>query len=98
MIGYQSLFICGTDEYGTATEMKALKEGLSPQEICDKYFVLHKKIYDWFNIDFDYFGRTSTQNQKEYVYLKQRAFLIKLLNSQERTLLASFFASHLEGL
>lgn len=63
MVGYQSLFICGTDEYGTATEMKALKEGTTPKEICDKYFKLHKQIYDWFNIDFDYFGRTSTENQ-----------------------------------
>ena len=36
--GYNCLYICGTDEYGTATETKALEEGLSPQEICAKYF------------------------------------------------------------
>ncbi|KAI1724151.1 tRNA synthetases class I (M) domain-containing protein [Ditylenchus destructor] len=65
MRGYQSLFICGTDEYGTATEMKALKDGASCQEICDKFHRLHKEIYDWFNIDFDYFGRTTTQHQTE---------------------------------
>lgn len=64
-MGYQSLFICGTDEYGTATEMKALKEGLTPQEICDKYHQLHKGIYEWFNINFDYFGRTTTKSQTE---------------------------------
>lgn len=29
--GYNSLYICGTDEYGTATETKALEEGLTPQ-------------------------------------------------------------------
>lgn len=63
--GYQSLFVCGTDEYGTATEMKALKEGVSPREICDKFHKLHKDIYEWFNIDFDYFGRTTTQHQTE---------------------------------
>ena len=35
--GHNTMYICGTDEYGTATEIKALKENLSPQEICDKY-------------------------------------------------------------
>ena len=63
--GYNSLYICGTDEYGTATETKALEEGLSPQEICSKYFKIHKEIYDWFNIAFDHFGRTSTPEQTE---------------------------------
>uniref|UniRef100_A0A183CF96 Methionine--tRNA ligase, cytoplasmic n=1 Tax=Globodera pallida TaxID=36090 RepID=A0A183CF96_GLOPA len=62
---YQSLFICGTDEYGTATEMKALSEGISPRELCDKFYALHKKAYDWFSIDFDYFGRTTNQHQTE---------------------------------
>ena len=54
------LFICGTDEYGTTTETKALEEGLTCQQICAKYYKEHKKVYDWFNIEFDYFGRTST--------------------------------------
>lgn len=63
--GYNSLYICGTDEYGTATETKAIEEGLTPQQICDKYFVLHRDIYKWFNIDFDHFGRTTTQQQTE---------------------------------
>ncbi len=53
------LYVCGTDEYGTATEIKALEEGKTPQEIVDYYFEIHKKIYDWFNISFDVFGRTT---------------------------------------
>ncbi len=36
--GYTTLYIGGTDEYGTATETKALAENLTPQQICDKYF------------------------------------------------------------
>lgn len=56
---------CGTDEYGTATETKALEEGLTCQEICDKYHVLHKQIYEWFDISFDKFGRTTTPKQTE---------------------------------
>lgn len=31
------MFICGTDEYGTATETKALEEGVTPIELCAKY-------------------------------------------------------------
>lgn len=62
---YNILLVCGTDEYGTATETKALEEGVTPQEICDKYHKLHAEIYEWFNISFDYFGRTTTQLQTE---------------------------------
>lgn len=58
-----TLYICGTDEYGTATETKALEEGVSPQALCDKYNALHCKVYEWFQIGFDHFGRTSTESQ-----------------------------------
>jgi hypothetical protein len=58
--GYNTIFVCGTDEYGTATEIKAHKEGMTPKEICDKYHSIHKKIYEWFDCDTELFGRTST--------------------------------------
>ena len=57
--GYETLYICGTDEYGTATQAKAMEEGVSPREICDKYYALHRGIYEWFGISTDRFGRTS---------------------------------------
>lgn len=65
--GYETLYICGTDEYGTASETKALQEGVSPRELCDRYHKIHRDIYKWFNIDFSYFGRTSTPLQTEIV-------------------------------
>ena len=40
--GYNCVYVCGTDEYGTATETKALEEGLTCQQICDKYHAIHK--------------------------------------------------------
>ncbi|CAB5381319.1 unnamed protein product [Rhizophagus irregularis] len=40
---YNTLFVCGTDEYGTATETKALEEGTTCQELCDKYNAIHKQ-------------------------------------------------------
>ncbi|KAI9142330.1 tRNA synthetases class I (M)-domain-containing protein [Paraphysoderma sedebokerense] len=61
--GYNVLYVCGTDEYGTATETKALEEKISCQALCDKYHALHKGIYEYFSIDFDYFGRTTTEWQ-----------------------------------
>lgn len=63
--GYDTLYICGTDEYGTATETKALEEKKSPRELCDYYYNEHTKIYDWFHINFDKFGRTSNEECTE---------------------------------
>ena len=57
--GYETLYVCGVDEYGTATETKALEEGKDPRSLCNHYYQEHTKIYKWFNINFDKFGRTS---------------------------------------
>ncbi|KAK4217075.1 putative methionine--tRNA ligase, cytoplasmic [Rhypophila decipiens] len=63
--GLNTLYIEGTDEYGTTTEARALVEGCTPKELCDKYRVIHTDIYKWFNISFDIFGRTTTELQTE---------------------------------
>ena len=63
--GHNTVFICGTDEYGTATETKALEEGLTCQQICDKYHAIHKDVYEWFGCQFENFGRTTTPAQTE---------------------------------
>ncbi|CAL5870019.1 uncharacterized protein PFLUO_LOCUS4252 [Penicillium psychrofluorescens] len=63
--GRRTLYICGTDEYGTATETKALEEKVSPEELCAKYNAIHQEVYKFFDIGFDYFGRTPTQQHTE---------------------------------
>ncbi|KAG8528002.1 uncharacterized protein KY384_006918 [Bacidia gigantensis] len=63
--GRPTLFVCGTDEYGTATETKALEEKVTPRQLCDKYNKLHTEIYEWFEIEFDHWGRTSTPEQTD---------------------------------
>jgi len=63
--GFETLYVCGTDEYGTATETKAFEEGVTPRELCDRFHALHCSIYEWFGIAFDKFGRTSTPRQTE---------------------------------
>jgi len=70
--GYDTLYICGTDEYGTATETKALEEHVSPKELCDRFHAIHRDIYSWFGISFDKFGRTSTP---EHTEITQSIFL-----------------------
>jgi len=70
--GWNTRFVCGADEHGTTTEAKALEEGLSPQQICDKYYKIHKEIYDWFGISFDVFGRTHTDTHAK---ITQEIFL-----------------------
>ncbi|EIW67686.1 hypothetical protein TREMEDRAFT_33454 [Tremella mesenterica DSM 1558] len=60
-----TLYICGTDEYGTATETKALEEGVTPMELCTKFYQLHTEIYKWFELSFDKWGRTSTPEHAE---------------------------------
>ncbi len=57
--------VLGTDEHGTTSETKALEEGLTPKELCDKYAKIHKEIYDWFKCDFDCYGRTSSKDNAE---------------------------------
>lgn len=63
--GREVLYVCGTDEHGTTTEAKAIEEGVTPKEICEKYYKIHKEIYEWFGCSFDVFGRTSDKTHHE---------------------------------
>lgn len=53
-------FICGSDEHGVAISMKAKKEGITPQEVIDKYHHIIKKSFEEFGISFDNYSRTSS--------------------------------------
>jgi methionyl-tRNA synthetase len=52
--------------------LQALEEGLTCQEICDKYNAIHRDIYDWFDIAFDKFGRTPTWQQTEIAQVEHK--------------------------
>ncbi|WP_410006512.1 methionine--tRNA ligase [Aequorivita nionensis] len=54
-------FICGSDEHGVAITLKAKKEGISPQEVVDKYHAIIKKSFADFGISFDNYSRTSAE-------------------------------------
>lgn len=68
MMGNEVLYICGTDEHGTPSEVGAAKEGMDISEYCTKYHNRHKEAYAAFNLSFDYFGRTSSPQNQELVY------------------------------
>lgn len=61
MNGHDVAFICGSDEHGAAITLRAKKEGITPQEIVDKYNKLIGESFQKFNISFDIFHRTSSQ-------------------------------------
>jgi methionyl-tRNA synthetase len=58
-MGEEVLFVCGSDEHGAAITIRAMKEGLSPREIVDKYHVLFERTFREMGISFDVYHRTS---------------------------------------
>lgn len=78
--GEEVLYICGTDEHGTPAEIAALEEGLDVAEFCKRQYERQAEVYQKFSLSFDYFGRTSSQAQREltqdfYRSLDQHGFI-----------------------
>lgn len=57
--GEDVAFISGTDEHGVPITIKAKKEGITPQEVVDKYYAIIKRSFDDFGISFDIYSRTT---------------------------------------
>jgi len=55
------LFVCGSDEHGVPITLRAKKEGVTPQQIVDKYHAIIKKSFKDFGISFDNYSRTSAK-------------------------------------
>ena len=53
------LYVCGSDEHGVPITIRALKEGISPKEVVDKYHALIKQSFEEMGISFDIYSRTS---------------------------------------
>ena len=65
MNNHDVAFICGSDEHGAAITLRAKKEGVTPQEIVEKYNGIISKAFQDFNISFDIFHRTSSEIHHE---------------------------------
>lgn len=76
--GEEVLFICGTDEHGTPAELAAQSHQQSVADYCEAMYRTQKNIYQQFAISFDYFGRSSSQDN----YLTTQA-IFKALDHQD---------------
>ncbi|QCX52334.1 methionine--tRNA ligase [Elizabethkingia sp. JS20170427COW] len=64
-LGKDVAFICGTDEHGIPITIRAKKEGVTPQQIVDKYYGIIKKSFEDLGISFDEFSRTTSPTHYE---------------------------------
>ena len=63
--GKDVAFVCGSDEHGVPITIKAKKEGITPQQVVDKYHAIIKKSFEDFGITFDNYSRTSAKIHHE---------------------------------
>ncbi|MFJ4847705.1 MULTISPECIES: methionine--tRNA ligase [unclassified Streptomyces] len=78
--GHEVLYICATDEHGTPAELAAQEAGLPVAEFCAQQHDAQKAVYDGFALSFDYFGRSSSQQNREITQaiareLKENGFI-----------------------
>ena len=74
--GKDVAFISGTDEHGVPITIKAKKEGITPQEVVDKYYGQIKQSFSDFGISFDIYSRTSNAVHHD----TSQAFFLNLYN------------------
>ncbi len=67
-------FVCGSDEHGVPITIRARKEGITPQDVVDKYHALIKDSFNQMGVSFDIYSRTSSETHKE----TSQAFFKKL--------------------
>lgn len=74
------IYIGGSDEHGTPTTVTAQKLGITPQQLTNKLYEVHKQIYNWLNIGYDNFSRTSKKihhktTQQFYKKIEQNGYV-----------------------
>lgn len=75
--GEEVLYVCGSDEHGAAITLRARKEGVSPQEIVDRYHLLMRDTFAKFGIEFDIYDRTSSPEH----HANAQSFFLELLKN-----------------
>lgn len=63
--GEKVIFICGSDEHGVPITIKAKKEGVTPQQVVDKYHKIMGDAFKEFGISFDIYSRTSSKTHHQ---------------------------------
>ena len=67
--GNQAIYICADDTHGTPIELSALKRGISPEQLVDQARQDHFRDYAGFNIGFDIFYTTNSDENRRYAEL-----------------------------
>lgn len=75
LAGADVIYICGSDEHGVPITVAAEQEGMTPQEVADKYHYANKRAFDRFGMSFDNYSRTSL---REIHYPLARQFFTEL--------------------
>ncbi|MBP9191818.1 MAG: methionine--tRNA ligase [Ignavibacteria bacterium] len=101
--GDDVIFISGSDEHGTAIDMAAIQEKVTPQEIIDRYHFSNKKAFEDIGIEFDIFSRTSNKIHHEtaqefFLNLYNKNILVQktekqLYSEKEKRFLADRFVT-----
>ena len=68
MCGEDAIFICGSDQHGTPIELRAIKEGTTPEILSDDIHNRIKDLFGRFECTFTYYGKTHSESNKETVY------------------------------
>ena len=76
--GEETLFVCGSDEHGVPITLRAKKEGITPQDVVDRYHALIRDSFTNLDINFDVYSRTSSATHKEI----SQDFFLNLLNKK----------------
>lgn len=79
MKGQDVLFICGSDEHGVPITIKAKKEGITPQDVVDRYHSIIKDSFSRLGINFDIYSRTSSK-----VHERNASAFFKKLHDDEK--------------
>lgn len=85
--GEETLFVCGSDEHGVPITLRAKKEGVTPQDVVDRYHTIIRDSFSEFNINFDVYSRTSAQvhhdtAQEFFLNLLQKGAFKEIVSEQ----------------
>ncbi|WOC50738.1 methionine--tRNA ligase [Bergeyella porcorum] len=80
-MGKDVAFICGSDEHGIPITIRAKKEGVTPQDVVDKYHEIIKKSFEDLGISFDEYSRTTSKKH----YETASEFFLKMYNNGKFT-------------
>ena len=78
--GEDVLFIGGSDEHGVPITLTARKEGVTPQDIVDRYHDMIKKSFETFGISFDIYSRTTSSTHRVLASEYLKLFMTKAVS------------------